>query len=208
MPGLPVARDAVRDRPTVRDAVTPPPRRLDLLENVLRTTAGLADGLTGAELERPTPCEGLDVRELLEHIIGWQQVFATVVSGGRPHMIAGSPPYRASGDLAGDLTTASNELLALLARHADATVEPPYRGPTPVTRLFDELVAESVIHTWDLASALERPFHVDPATLTAAHEGLTALLQESFAPQAFGPQVDGDTDGDLRHLLRRSGRIP
>lgn len=73
---------------------------------------------------------------------------------------------------------------------------------------LDELIAETVIHTWDLATALGSAVEFDDRTLSAAHEGLSELLRESFASMAFRtPRHTTSTDSELKRLLKRSGRL-
>ncbi|KAA1399373.1 TIGR03086 family metal-binding protein [Aeromicrobium ginsengisoli] len=184
-------------------------RDIDLLETVLITTLQVADGLTTQDLERPTPCDEFNVRLLLEHVIGWQQVTAACAADREAPVLDGSPTYRASSDLGGDLRAASATLVTnLRARHAE-TITMPYRGETPMRVMLAELIAETVIHTWDLAVARGQAVDFDADVVSAAHDGLTLLLGESFAEMGF--RVSAETPpsaDDLVRLLVRSGRAP
>jgi uncharacterized protein (TIGR03086 family) len=182
--------------------------RLDLLGRLLSTTRELVADVTPDDRTRPTPCTELDVEALLAHLIGWQQVFAACLRSMPAPFAEGSPTYRPSEDLAGDLHDASVGLLDALAG-APGEVELPYRGRTLVEVLVTELIAETALHTWDAATALDRTLAFDDRTVAAAHEGLTLLLGESFASQGFRPMtVADDAPADFETLLRRSGRDP
>ena len=184
-------------------------RNLDLLETVLRTTRRIAEGLDPGDLARPTPCEEFDVRRLLEHVIGWQLVTGACAADLEPPLADGSPTYRASSDVADDLGAASADLLANLRKRPDATITMPYRGVTTVDVVHAELVAEAVIHTWDLGAALGVSIEFSDDMVGAAHQGLSLLLGESFAEIGFRSPTPTEVGaGELVRLLERSGRTP
>ncbi|VXB88636.1 maleylpyruvate isomerase family mycothiol-dependent enzyme [Aeromicrobium sp. 9AM] len=183
--------------------------QIDLLESVLRTTRRLADRLEPRDLERPTPCDELDVRRLLEHLIGWQQIMGACAAGLEPALADGSPTYVASADIAGDLRAASTALVNSLRQRNDDTIVLPYRGSTSVDVMHAEQLAEHVIHTWDLGAALGVPVSFDEEVVTAAHEGLSLMLGESFAEMGFRTPVSAQpAPTELARLLVRSGRSP
>ncbi|WP_165555935.1 TIGR03086 family metal-binding protein [Kribbella pittospori] len=177
--------------------------RLTLLANAVHITQAIVDHITPADLTRPTPCGEYDVRRLLEHLIGWHQVFAACAVGHEPPFADGSPTYTLTDDPARDLREA--ELVANLGQ-APATIDMPYRGETPVEHLIEELVAETVIHTWDLATGLGHSIRYDDATVALAHAGLTRMLAESFAEEGFRPPTDLTASTEFERLLVRSGR--
>lgn len=180
---------------------------LDLLERATQVTRGLVERMVPDDLERATPCDEYDVRGLLEHLIGWQQVFAACATGGAPALADGSPTYTASAHLSEDLAAASTALIESLRHRRDASITLPYRGVTSVELLVDELLAETVIHTWDLAIGLGASVVFDDEMVAAAHIGLSKLLDEPFAETGFRPARGSVASGtDLDRLLERSGR--
>ncbi|KRC63812.1 hypothetical protein ASE12_02945 [Aeromicrobium sp. Root236] len=183
---------------------------VDLLERVLVTTRRTAEGLTPQDLDRRTPCEEFDVRRLLEHVIGWQQVTAACAADREPPLLDGSPTYRASSEPERDLREASERLVTNLRARTDETITMPYRGLTPMRVMLDELIAEAVIHTWDLAAARGLEIAFDPDVMDVAHDGLTLLLGESFAEMGFRASAapQHGSSNDLLRLLVRSGRVP
>ena len=182
--------------------------RVDLLETVLATTRHAAEGLTPQDLDRPTPCDEFDVRRLLEHVIGWQQVTAACAADREPPLLDGSPTYRASSDPERDLREASTRLVTELRGRTADTITMPYRGVTPMRVMLDELIAEAVIHTWDLAAARGLTIAFDADVMDVAHDGLTLLLGESFAEMGFRTSAAPDGADGLQGLLERSGRAP
>jgi uncharacterized protein (TIGR03086 family) len=182
---------------------------VDLLETVLDATRRVVEGLEPADLDRPTPCEEFTVRRLLEHVIGWQQVMGACAADLEPPLADGSPTYRASADVAGDLRAASATLTTNLRRRTATTITLPYRGATSVAVMQAEQIAEYVIHTWDLAAAVGVGLDFDDDVLGAAHEGLSWMLGESFAEMGFQPPASTDpTSSELVRLVVRSGRSP
>jgi len=53
----------------------------------------LIDSITAADLDRPTPCQGWSVRDLLSHLIA--------VSVRIPHIAAGGQPYEVPSQVSG-----------------------------------------------------------------------------------------------------------
>ncbi|KQV76594.1 hypothetical protein ASC61_17185 [Aeromicrobium sp. Root344] len=184
-------------------------RYVDLLGTVLATTLQVADGLEPSDLDLPTPCDEFDVRRLLEHLIGWQQVTAACAADREAPVLDGSPTYRASAEPGSDLRDASAALVATLRARTDETITMPYRGATPMRVMLAELIAETVIHTWDLAAGRGVSVAFDAEVMSAAHDGLTLLLGESFAEMGFRASAETTPPADeLVRLLVRSGRTP
>lgn len=153
------------------------------------------------QLGLPTPCAEFDVRGLLTHVVGWHHVFTACLTGPA-HL---GDPTHVLRDPVADLRESSAALLDAL-EHAPGVAELPYRGRTAVPVLVTELVAETVLHGWDLARAVAAPFAVADDVLAEAETGLALLRGEVFAPQAFAA-VTGQGTG-LRGLVARSGRDP
>ncbi|MCF7548932.1 maleylpyruvate isomerase family mycothiol-dependent enzyme [Pseudonocardia sp. WMMC193] len=157
-----------------------------------------------ADLDRPTPCAEFDVRGLLTHVVGWHHVFAACLTG----TAAPGDPTHVLLDPVADLRVSSRLLLDAFDT-APEEAELPYRGRTPVPVLVTELVAETVLHGWDLATALGAPFAVDDLVLAEAERGLALLRGEVFAAEAFQPATGtGVGAGGLPGLVARSGRDP
>ena len=69
---------------------------IDLLNGVLTKTGDLIEGVEPDQRANPTPCPEYDVDALLDHIVGWVQVFeAGAVPLGRVEprrQLAGARP--------------------------------------------------------------------------------------------------------------------
>jgi uncharacterized protein (TIGR03086 family) len=117
--------------------------------------------VTPAELTRPTPCAGWDLRALLEHMTGQDRGFAAAVraagNGGEvtasafaPHPLGPSP--------AADVAAGLDQVVAAFAEASG--VERPVllaefdvRLPLPVVAGMH--LVDTLVHGWDVAAALD-----------------------------------------------------
>ena len=181
-------------------------------------TQRLAD-IVGAvgddDLQRPTPCPDYVVGDLLDHIHGLAIAFAMVARKQTGPETEGAP-----GDAA-DLDPAwRTSIPAALADLAEAWKEPGADDgmtsaggidmPGEVARSV--AVAEVVVHGWDLARAIDRPFQADEVQLAAVSGFYGEFPDEARSTEpgaAFGPVVDvGDDAPALDRALALSGRDP
>src|SRR5262245_6222927 len=81
-----------------------------LLEGILAKTATVLDGVGQDQWNQPTPCPAYDVDDLVNHIVGWVQVFEAGSSGGQ---FDGDPTaYRHGNDPGAEFRTAADGLVA------------------------------------------------------------------------------------------------
>lgn len=172
---------------------------------------------TGADqLGDPTPCTEWSVRDLINHLVV-EQLWV-------PPLLAGQSTADVGDRLDGDQLAAAGldsgtSLAAIWYRAAtgahsafsvagalDGEVELSY-GPSPAADYLAEMIADLVIHAWDLARALGTDEHLDPE--------LVAIVDEVSAPQAdriaasgvFAEPVPVPDDADRQTtLLARFGR--
>lgn len=135
------------------------------MENIVelhrRSVAGIRpviDRITPADLDRPTPCAGWDLRTLLEHMTGQDRGFAAAVRATRagddvgvsayaPHPLGPSP--------AATLAEGLDEVEAAFADGADGLVllaEFDRRVPAPV--VVQMHLIDTLVHGWDVATTL------------------------------------------------------
>lgn len=153
---------------------------IDVLHTGLDQVEALLEAVGPDDGHRPTPCPDWSVRDLVDHLVLAPQRFARMTRGEDVDWSAPTPHHD-------DPLTAyrrhADELRAALADNPDA---PP--GP-------DWQCAEIAVHSWDLASALDRSTaDLDPEV---AERGLAfmraSLTDENRAPafQAEQPAPDG-----------------
>jgi uncharacterized protein (TIGR03086 family) len=142
----------------------------------------LAAGVTDDRLGDPTPCPGWSVATMLDHVINLADAFTdgarkkvrTDTPEPTPDLPAGWPELLRSR--LDDLVAAWRDPAAWAG---DATVA----GATLSAELTAAVVTdELVVHGWDLARALGRPYAADPAAVGAA-----LVFAEKFAGMEGGP---------------------
>lgn len=189
--------------------------------------AGVIDGVRDDQLDRPTPCGDMAVRDLLEHLV---MVLRRVARAGEGVPVAQWPVDAADVRDGGWLDawrSAAHEVQA--AWTDDALLERPTElpwGTFPGAEVLGVYTNEIVVHTWDLARATGQHPDWDPTVLEAAlaaiHQQLPmaerapmwAAFEEQLPPEVpwedpFGDAVDVDDDAPLiDRLVAWNGRDP
>lgn len=167
--------------------------------------AGIPDDALGA----PTPCEGYDVAGLLGHLVhrGPQLVGA-----------AAKREVPAGEDAPADPATWRATLVPLVDELAVAWSRPEaWEGTTriagpmemPAPTVGGIVVAEMVVHGWDLARATGQEPSWPDALLDATLQDMSAMAPMGRQMGAFGPEVTVPDDAPvLDRLLGVVGRDP
>jgi uncharacterized protein (TIGR03086 family) len=172
--------------------------------------AALLPGVRDDALDAPTPCVGISVAVLLSHLYGLSEAFR----GAAEKEPDPGPPPADPGPLAPDWRTSLPARLDALAeawRKPDAREGSTAAGGLEMPATEAGLVAldELVLHGWDLARATGQPYEVDPASLVACMEFVTAAARPEGVPGLFGPPVPVPEDAPaLDRLVGLSGRDP
>ena len=169
----------------------------DLLGDLDRALAGtevIVAGIPAGQWQAPTPCTELDVRELVDHLVTGNLLFAALVRG-RPL------PDRGEDHLDGDplaaFQRAAGELREAFA--GPGVLESVYTAPFgsgPGTALAQVRILELLVHGWDLARATGQqadfPADVAGRALAAARRQLAARPEGPGAPFAAEVPVPDD----------------
>ncbi len=159
----------------------------------------------------PTPCPGWDVRALVNHVVA-EQRWAVQLFGGAT---TGDVRDRLDGDLLGDDPRAS---AADAARQARAAITRPGAlrrtvhlsfGDTPAEEYVRQLLADHVVHSWDLAVAIGADRHLDPDAVHAVGEWFARREDMYRQSGAIGPRAEvagGANEQD--RLIGAYGRDP
>ena len=182
-----------------------------LHDHALRRATEVIAGIEAADLDKPTPCEGWDLRALLAHCVGQNHGFADAVSGpdAPPSAYAPRPP-----DPGAWVTSAKRVHAAFRAADPDRRVLLVEFGPDarfPVRTVLGFHLLDTVVHTWDLATALGQPFRPADELLTVVAEGAKQVPTGAAREQpgaAFGPVLDVPGDDPWAATLARLGRAP
>jgi uncharacterized protein (TIGR03086 family) len=175
------------------------------LERTSQTVAGVLAG----QLDDPTPCEGWDVRALLNHVVAGNE-WAHELAGGKTIEEVGD---RLDGDVIGDDPSAAYEASAERAAAAfmrPGALEAPCAvsyGPVPGEVYAGHRYLDVLIHGWDLAKATGQDTALGDDLVEAAFavvEPQRELLQASGmfgSDQQVLPGADRQTE-----LLAMLGR--
>lgn len=184
----------------------------DVQERFDRAVAGFQralDAVADDAWTAPTPCTEWDVRALTNHVCSEQRWLAALVGGQSMAEVSSS----LDGDLLGDDPVASFAEAAADARAAlealpslSLTVELS-GGPTAVQRYCDEVGADTLIHTWDLARAVGADERLPADLVDVAAVVVEPWIAPQGIPGVFAAALDVPDDADAQtRLLAALGR--
>jgi len=154
------------------------------------------------DLHRPTPCRDFDVAALADHLID------TIARLGGAAGIQTAAP---NGDSIDQRIQQVTQPILAGWRRRGLTDDVVFSGRTlPAHLALGILSLELVVHGWDFAVALDRPFHV----LDAHAAYVLGLAQQTLTPESrvtarFDPPVPVPADANsLDQLVAFTGRDP
>lgn len=182
---------------------------MDIRQHVNTTLLDLArilDGIAPADDALPTPCDGVAVAPLRDHVL--QALTAFVRGLEHPHGSGAGAPVSARG-------RGGDQIRDLAARIVAARDSEPdllfLGGPgLPADIAFPMMLDEFLAHAWDLAVATGQEFMPADETCDAA----TDFLRQRFPNDAarmgmYGPRIEvGEDASALVRFLGESGRDP
>ena len=187
---------------------------MDLIEMYDRATAWTADRVAGAQdqLDAPTPCADWTVRQLLDHLLWGQAMFAAAPAGGTIAPPDGPPPALVGDDPAGQYEQARKATIA--AYSEPGVLEGMVKGSAgemPAFVVLGIAFCDQLIHGWDLARATSQDATMAPDLATLGWQLLDGRISDdSRGPgKNFGPAISmpGDAN-DQEKLLAYCGRTP
>lgn len=154
---------------------TTDPRPL-LLAAVAQVTPYVAR-LVPADLDRPTPCDGWPVRDLLAHLVAVEVRLAHIVRGGHPFDLPSRVDDVADDGWLAAWTAAGEELRVALDEPGvlARTIHHP-AGTFPAPRALVAYVSEVLVHGWDLGTALGDTSGLSDDLAAACLEPVRAFL--------------------------------
>jgi uncharacterized protein (TIGR03086 family) len=180
----------------------------------LRTTQRVVDGVKPDQLDRSTPCSEWDVRALLAHMVGVNEVFTAAVRGEEP--AATSDEDILGDDPAGSYRRSVEEALAAWSSPdaLEQTLHLPF-GHMPAAFAIGIHFIDNLVHRWDLAMATGQDHLLDAESAGLALE----MVQNNFAAlpsdqlrgkgKPFGELVDWAPDAPVHErLVAFLGRHP
>jgi uncharacterized protein (TIGR03086 family) len=182
-----------------------------LHRQALDHTGSIVAGIGARQWSDPTPCDGWDVHQLLNHIVGGNEWVVELTAGRTIAEVGdaldgdrlGDDPlgaYRASADAA-DAAFAAPGVM-------DAPVAVSY-GPIPGSAYAGDRLLDVLIHGWDLAVATGQDATLDPVLVDACWEAVAPHAEMLRASGMFGGDVDvpagANRQTELLALLGRRG---
>jgi uncharacterized protein (TIGR03086 family) len=166
-------------------------------------------GVDADDLDRPTPCEGWDVRELLNHVVAGNW-WAARLGAGQTIDDVGTD---LDGDQLGDDPLDAYDRSAAAAASAfeapgalDAPCAVSY-GPVPGRVYAGHRMIDVLVHGVDLADATGQQPGYPPELVAACWSVVEPQLAGLQASGAFGEPVESDPGADpLTALLAALGR--
>ena len=183
----------------------------DVLTLFRRATAEFATRAhsIGDRWSAPTPCTGWDVRALVHHVVE-EQLWAPPLYAGSTIAEVGD---RFAGDLLGSEPIATLDEAgpaALAAAEAPGALERTVHlsfGDVPGAEYAMQLVADHLVHAWDLARALGVDDTLDPDAVHAVLEWFGPTEDAWRAAGVIGPRVPVPDGADEQtRLLSMFGR--
>ena len=132
---------------------------IDELRMSLDATGHLVAGVRAEQWSQPTPCTRWTVRQLVNHLVAGNRLFAGILSG---QPLPPPEQRRQSADQLGDdpgtaYRASASDLVAAFGR--PGVLQQKFTvpvGPVPGIAALHLRVVEAIVHGWDLAHALPR----------------------------------------------------
>lgn len=155
------------------------------------------DAITEAQWDAATPCEGWNVKDLVEHAVGVQMGFAAGLVGAEVPEGAEWPAVRDA------ISAAAANDGAL-----DGTTDMGPMGEVPKTVPFGIAASDMLVHAWDIARAIGADETLPAEAVSAAYAGLQRFPEAMMrAPERFGPAIECADDADEQtKMLSFAGR--
>ena len=184
---------------------------IDLYRDSVHAFADRVASVGPDQWSLPTPCAEWDVRALVNHVVSEQRwsvplfAGATIAEVGDKYDgdVLGDDPILSSTEAAEDATAAVSEGGAM-----DRTVHLSF-GDTPAVEYVHQLLADHLIHGWDLAAAIGADTTIDPAGLAECAQWFDDREDVYRGAGAIGPLATvGPDASDTDKLVARFGRDP
>jgi uncharacterized protein (TIGR03083 family) len=200
-------------------------RRTDTIEGLEGEWAAAASfigGLSEADLDRPTRCEGWTVRNVAAHVVGGVLDIAEGTVGSTTgHQHVDERASHAAGLLADELRAGAATAMRILRSIDDHIWAQPSPFPGLTTRQgVEALWLESFLHQDDMRDALGAPpqpeggFALEVSLRHVAEEmgkhgwNKTTLALDGVPKIRIGPGGAAITGNPMEFLLAATGRIP
>jgi uncharacterized protein (TIGR03086 family) len=174
-------------------------------------TARVVGGVSKDQLDDPTPCTDWNVRTLLNHIILWTAYSAEQRAyGGSVADELMNKDFAAEPDFAADYAAQVDQALKAWSDPEAWERELGVMGSgTPAADVAALLIAEMVLHGWDLATATSQEYHCDDNVAAVVLRAVQEQGDLFRQYQGFAQPVDvAGGASTFDRALAESGRQP
>jgi uncharacterized protein (TIGR03086 family) len=175
----------------------------DLHDRALQATGRVVAAIETGRQHDDTPCEGMDVRTLLNHVVSGNLWVAPLVEGRTIEEVGD----RYDGDVVGHDFAGSYDESAAAAGAAfhrpgalDAPVAVSY-GPVPGRVYAGHRFLDVLVHGWDLAKATGQDTTLDPELVEACWDLAQREADMVRGSGVFGEEVPVPHDAPLQDRL-------
>lgn len=157
----------------------------EALERAIASTRRVLTHVTPDQLEGPTPCASWKVRELVNHIVGGANWFATCTDQGTaPEVDDTEDTDYAATDFVAAFDEATKRAVASfnVPGATEKTIQLPFGG-LPGAMFLGLATTDTFVHGWDLAKATGQATDLDPDLA----DQLLAAAQGAIPDQFRGP---------------------
>lgn len=173
-------------------------------DHVIRSVPGTA-------WDNPSPCEGWTARDVAGHAMGVVEMIGAAAQGSPPaHDFMKAPgPIAGANPLASWSAIRDSTLEALDRQGALRIVRPSAMGEQTVDALLGFILADTLIHTWDLARAVEGDTQLDDQLVELAYANMSQMAPTLAGSGVFKPTVEVPQNASTQaKLLGLTGRNP
>lgn len=181
----------------------------ELHAQALNETGRVVERIPAERMQSATPCDGWDVRGLLNHVVAGNLWAAELAAGGTIEGVGD----RLDGDLLGAdpaaAYAASADAAAAVFRRPGALGAPcaVSYGPVPGSVYAGHRFIDVFVHGWDLAVATGQDARLDPALMQACREVIEPQLEAFRGAGAFGAELPVPPDASAQdRFLAMLGR--
>ncbi len=140
-----------------------------------------------------SPCEEWKARDVVAHVVNNLRRVQAGLGGPAPTEVSAEDDIRASWASSRDAL-----LGALPAADLTATLNGPF-GPMPAEQFIGGIITSDVlVHTWDLARAVNGDESLDAELVAGAYAGLKPLDAMIRRPGVFSDKVEAPASADLQ----------
>lgn len=182
-----------------------------MLQRTVDGASAMIRGVRADELTKPSPCTDWDVQALTNHMQGVCTGFTAALAGAKvdlprePVDLLGSDPGGSYASISQRMLDAWRTPGAL-----ERTLAMPL-GELPGAVAINIVLADQLLHTWDLAKALGRPYSMDADLAEATLRMMQQMMRPEFRGpgQAFAEAVPCPEDAPVQErLVAFAGRKP